>query len=118
MAELPGVDQTPHAALQDAPSEAKADGPAVDESHADRASDATTVPVAEITPVAEPIEEPAHSESSPEALAATDLTEASAPEAQAEPAQAQKPAPVSSELDPAAPKRSGWWQRAKASLGS
>jgi ribonuclease E len=30
---------------------------------------------------------------------------------------APKPEPVSSELDPSRPKRSGWWQRAKASLG-
>ena len=28
-----------------------------------------------------------------------------------------RPEPVSSELDPSRPKRSGWWQRAKASLG-
>jgi ribonuclease E len=28
-----------------------------------------------------------------------------------------KPEPVSSELDPSRPKRSGWWQRAKATLG-
>ncbi len=29
----------------------------------------------------------------------------------------RKPEPVSSELDPARPKRSGWWSRAKATLG-
>ncbi len=29
----------------------------------------------------------------------------------------KRPEPVSSELDPSRPKRSGWWQRAKASLG-
>ena len=33
------------------------------------------------------------------------------------PAAPKRPEPVSSELDPARPKRSGWWQRAKASLG-
>ena len=118
MAELPGIDQTPHAALRDAPSEAKADAPATDESRADRALDAAMVPGTEITPASEPIAEPKLSESPPEAPTASDSTEASASEAQSEPAQAQKPAPVSSELDPAAPKRSGWWQRAKASLGS
>ena len=29
----------------------------------------------------------------------------------------RRPEPVSSELDPSRPKRSGWWQRAKATLG-
>ncbi len=40
------------------------------------------------------------------------------PEAAAEQAPApSRPEPVSSELDPARPKRSGWWSRAKATLG-
>ena len=38
-------------------------------------------------------------------------------EALAEPAAPRRPEPVSTEADPARPKRSGWWQRAKATLG-
>ena len=43
-------------------------------------------------------------------------TEADTPVTRAEEAP-RRAEPVSSELDPAQPKRSGWWQRAKASLG-
>ncbi len=35
----------------------------------------------------------------------------------AEPAASRRPEPVSTEADPARPKRAGWWSRAKASLG-
>ncbi len=38
-------------------------------------------------------------------------------EATAEGRAPRRPEPVSSELDPARPKRSGWWSRAKATLG-
>ena len=48
-------------------------------------------------------------------------SEEGAGEAGAEPDMAtpapRRPEPVSSELDPARPKRSGWWSRAKATLG-
>ncbi len=42
---------------------------------------------------------------------------ASGTEGDAEARAPRRPEPVSSELDPARPKRSGWWSRAKATLG-
>ena len=42
---------------------------------------------------------------------------AGAENAAAEPATTRRPEPVSTEADPARPKRAGWWSRAKASLG-
>jgi ribonuclease E len=75
-----------------------------------------STPVMEAEPAAvEPVAAPRAPEPVAEAAAPA---EPEAPQAAAEPAPARKPEPVSSEVDPARPKRSGWWQRAKASLGS
>ena len=121
MAELPGVDQTPHAAPHDTTNDlATVAG--------DRAPDREVVADPHVPEAAAPAPEPAtvvsepvaaaSSHASVEATAPAAPTEAPAPEAPAEPASSSKPEPVSSEADPARPKRSGWWQRAKASLGS
>ena len=42
---------------------------------------------------------------------------AEAPASEPPPSVAKKPELISSVADPAQPKRSGWWQRAKATLG-
>ena len=64
--------------------------------------------------------EQAHPPAEP-ARPASNGSEEGAGEAGAEPDAAtpapRRPEPVSSELDPARPKRSGWWSRAKATLG-
>ena len=60
---------------------------------------------------ATPVVEPAAAQ-----IVAEPKAEAPEPEARAEDVP-RRLEPVSSELDPAQPKRSGWWQRAKATLG-
>ena len=60
--------------------------------------------------------EPASAEPSPASESPVEPLPVVAEVPAAEPV-AAKPEPVSSELDPSRPKRSGWWQRAKASLG-
>ncbi len=134
MAEVPGVDQV----SQPAPHEASIEGEAAvgheaAHDHGTRgdpqvsegaASPAPSAPEPVAPAPVEPLAEAAPPAAVPEAV----VPEAAAPEAPAEPAppskpepskpELSKPEPVSSEADPARPKRSGWWQRAKASLGS
>ena len=65
------------------------------------------------------VEKPEPVAAAPE-LAAAEPTLAAEPEHAApheEPAPAKRPEPASSELDPARPKKSGWWSKAKAALG-
>ncbi len=67
-----------------------------------------TIPVEPAATAADPVDAP---ETAAPPTAETLDTEPSAPPSP------KRLEPVSSELDPARPKRSGWWQRAKASLG-
>ena len=68
------------------------------------------MPLLEETPIAASLPETVEHASAPAAQ------EEVAPE-QATSTASSRPEPVSSELDPSQPKRSGWWQRAKATLG-
>ena len=108
------------ASLADAPAVAHvAEAPVHHEPEAPKAS-----PVEEVAPVATPVavapDSVAPVSSAPKAAAAPvpekPAPEKAIPEKTADEAP-RRPAPASTELDPAAPKRSGWWQRAKATLG-
>ncbi len=65
-----------------------------------------------------PVEEPVAVAPTPpeEAPSPPAMADAEAPAPAADPAP-RRPEPVSTEADPARPKRAGWWSRAKASLG-
>ena len=54
--------------------------------------------------------------SAPPTIAEPTADESGVPDMSTAEGRASRPEPVSSELDPSRPKRSGWWQRAKATL--
>lgn len=94
---------------------AEAEKPALEPVTPETTANAVTEPVAAEPISPEPVTttsavsvEPAASDATPETTAA---------ETAAAEARAKRPEPVSSEPDPSRPKRSGWWQRAKATLG-
>ena len=81
----------------------------------------TTQPEREPAPVAAVTAEALGAADAPDERPPTAAVPASGAEggadAAAEARAPRRPEPVSSELDPARPKRSGWWSRAKATLG-
>ena len=95
------------APLEPAPVHAATNDTAADHAEPPHAVEALAVEAKAPEPEAPEAEMPAQP-------AAPVAAEAPAEEAPAAP---KRPAAVSSEIDPTAPKRSGWWQRAKATLG-